>query len=40
MQKVADDNNVVGMSVAAVCNGEITDVFHTGLSDIKRNIKV
>jgi len=37
---VADDNGLVGMSVVAVCNGQIQDVFHTGQSDIKRNIMV
>ena len=40
MQKVADNNGVVGLSVLSVCNGEILDSFYSGLSDIGRNVKV
>ncbi len=40
MQKVADSNDVVGMSALGVCNGEIIDSFYYGLSDISRNVSV
>ena len=40
MQKVADSNGVVGMSVLSVCNGEILDSFYTGMADIDRGVKV
>lgn len=30
MQKVADSNDVVGMSVLSVCNGQIIDSFYSG----------
>jgi CubicO group peptidase (beta-lactamase class C family) len=28
------------MSVVATCRGEVTDVFHTGQSDIKRGLQI
>jgi len=40
LQGVASANGLVGMSVVAVCEGAITDVVHTGLADIGRNVAV
>ena len=40
MQKVADDNGVVGMSVLSVCNGNVLDSFYSGMADIGRSVKV
>ena len=31
---------MVGMSLVAICRGEITDVFHYGVRDIGRNLSV
>jgi CubicO group peptidase (beta-lactamase class C family) len=40
LQSIAQNSNLVGMSVAIVCNAEISDVYHFGKSDIARNIHV
>jgi CubicO group peptidase (beta-lactamase class C family) len=40
MQKVADSNDVVGLSVLGVCNGQIIDSFYYGMSDIARKVSV
>lgn len=36
----ATQNGLVGMSVVAICNGQVTDVVHTGQSDVQRAITV
>lgn len=40
LDSMALENKLIGMSVAVVCNGTVTDVHHYGLSDITRNIPV
>lgn len=40
LENIALENNLVGMSVAVVCNGAVEDVYHFGLADINRNIAV
>jgi len=37
---VANQNGLIGMSVVAICNGQVTDVVHTGQSDLQRGIVV
>lgn len=40
LKQVAQNNNLVGMSVVTTCNGQVSNVFHYGLSDIDRDISV
>ncbi len=37
---VAENNNMIGMSVAVVYKGKVLDIYHYGLANIERNIKV
>lgn len=37
---IATQNNLIGMSVVAVCNSEVVENYSFGLSDIQRNIYV
>lgn len=40
LENIATENNLIGVSVAVVCNGEISDIYHYGKSHINRNISV
>lgn len=40
LNKVCQDTGMIGLSVVAMCKGEITDVFHYGQRDIARNLPV
>jgi CubicO group peptidase (beta-lactamase class C family) len=40
LDNIAFNNQLIGMSVAIVCNGSITDIHHYGIADINRNITV
>ncbi|MCB0768545.1 MAG: beta-lactamase family protein [Flavobacteriales bacterium] len=40
LQQVASNNGLVGMSVVAICNGQVSDVVHTGYGDLQRGIPV
>ncbi len=40
LNTIAAENNLIGMSVAVVCNGTVSDIHHVGLSDITRSIAV
>jgi CubicO group peptidase (beta-lactamase class C family) len=40
LSAIAISNELVGMSVAVVCNGTVADLSHTGLADITRAIPV
>lgn len=40
LNNIANDNNLVGMSVLVMCNGSESDVFHYGLSDISTDKSV
>jgi len=40
VEKIRDDFNLMGLSVATVCNGKITGTYHAGLRDFERNLPV
>jgi len=40
LTKVCQESGMIGMSVVALCRGEVSDVFHYGLRDINRNLSV
>jgi CubicO group peptidase (beta-lactamase class C family) len=40
LQKIAENNRLIGMSVAVVCQGQLKDVYHYGISDLERGIGV
>jgi len=40
LQEVAKKNNLIGMSVAVVCNGKVRNIYSYGKANIERNINV
>ncbi len=40
VEKIRDDFNLMGLSVATVCDGKITGTYHAGLRDFERNLPV
>ena len=40
LKAIAYENRLIGMSVAVVCNGEIKDIYHYGMSDLERRIEI
>lgn len=38
--QLAMDNNLIGLSVAVICDGEVVDVFHYGKADLARDFDV
>ncbi len=40
VEKIRNDFNLAGLSVATVCDGKITGTYHAGLRDIERNLPV
>ncbi len=40
VEKIRNDFDLAGLSVATVCNGKITGTYHAGLRDIGRNLPV
>lgn len=40
LETIASENNLVGMSVVVMCQGELTDSYYFGLADIDRQIPV
>jgi len=40
VEKIRSDYNLMGISVATVCDGKITGTFHAGLRDHERNLPV
>jgi CubicO group peptidase (beta-lactamase class C family) len=40
VEKIRNDFNLAGLSVATVCDGRITGTYHAGLRDIERNLPV
>jgi len=40
VEKIRDDFNLMGLSVAAVCDGKVTGTYHAGLRDFERNLPV
>ncbi len=40
VEKIRADYNLMGLSVATVCDGKITGTFHAGLRDFERNLPV
>lgn len=40
VEKIRDDFNLMGLSVATVCDGKITGTYHAGLRDFDRNLPV
>jgi CubicO group peptidase (beta-lactamase class C family) len=40
LENIAVENQLTGMSVAVVCNGTVSDVYHYGKADIGRNLFV
>ena len=40
VEKIRSDYNLMGISVATVCDGKITGTFHAGLRDYERNLPV
>lgn len=40
VEKIRSDYNLMGISVATVCDGKITGTYHAGLRDLERNLPV
>lgn len=40
VEKIRDEYNLMGLSVATVCDGKITGTYHAGLRDFDRNLPV
>lgn len=40
LESVAADNHLIGMSVAVMCGGELSDIYHYGKSDLARSLPV
>lgn len=40
VEKIRSDYNLMGISVATVCDGKITGTYHAGLRDFERNLPV
>ena len=40
VEKIRNDYNLMGISVATVCDGKVTGTYHAGLRDFERNLPV
>jgi CubicO group peptidase (beta-lactamase class C family) len=40
VEKIRDEYNLMGLSVATVCDGKVTGTYHAGLRDFERNLPV
>ncbi len=39
VEKIRSDYNLMGISVATVCDGKVTGTYHAGLRDYERNLR-